>query len=143
VARADVTAVDASAAALAVARANGLRLALAIDWRLGHWWSAAPALRFDLAVANPPYIAEGDPHLAALAHEPALALSSGPDGLDAIRDIVTGAANRLEPGAWLLIEHGHDQAPRVAALLASAGFLDVQSRVDLAGIARCTGGRRP
>jgi len=137
--RAQLTAVDTSAAALAVARSNGDRLGLPIDWRHGHWWQAVPAGRFDLAVSNPPYIAAGDAHLAALTHEPQLALASGADGLDAIREIVAGASAHLNDGGWLLLEHGHDQAERVAALLGAAGFSDVSSRHDLAGIARCTG----
>jgi len=140
VSRAEVAAVDASEAALTVARANGERLALPVEWRHGDWWGAVPGRRFDLAVSNPPYIAEGDAHLAALTHEPAMALTSGPDGLDAIRRIVAGAAEQLAPDAWLLLEHGHDQAARVAALLAAAGFELVQSRKDLAGVVRCTGG---
>jgi len=138
--QAQVTAVDVSAAALAVARSNGARLGLPIDWRCGDWWHTVPAGRFDLAVSNPPYIAEDDAHLAALTHEPPLALSSGADGLDAIREIVAGAPTQLKNGGWLLLEHGHDQAERVATLLASVGFSDVDSRTDLAGIARCTGG---
>jgi len=137
---AQVTAVDTSAAALAVARSNGDRLGLPIDWRHGDWWQAVPGRRFDLAVSNPPYIAEGDAHLAALTHEPPLALSSGADGLDAIREIIAGAPAQLNDGGWLLLEHGHDQAERVATLLSAAGFGDVTSRHDLAGIARCTGG---
>ena len=94
-------------------------------------------------MANPPYIAEGDPHLQALREEPRMALVSGSDGLDAIRRIVAGAGARLAPGAWLLLEHGHDQAASVAAMLQRAGFAGVQSRDDLAGIVRCTGGRCP
>jgi release factor glutamine methyltransferase len=140
---AKVCAVDVSAAALAVARGNGERLALAVEWLAGHWWSALHARRFDLVVSNPPYIAEGDPHLGALQHEPQQALTSGADGLDAIREIVAGAANHLRPGAWLLLEHGHDQAPPVSALLRDAGFEAVATRPDLAGLPRCTGGRRP
>jgi release factor glutamine methyltransferase len=137
---AQVTAVDTSAAALAVARSNGDRLGLPIDWRHGDWWQAVPGRRFDLAVSNPPYIAEGDAHLAALTHEPPLALSSGADGLDAIREIIAGAPAQLNDGGWLLLEHGHDQAERVTTLLSAAGFSDVTSRTDLAGITRCTGG---
>jgi release factor glutamine methyltransferase len=141
--RASVTGVDTSAAALAVARANSDRLGLAIDWRQGDWWDAVSGMQFDLALGNPPYIASGDPHLAALAREPAMALSSGPDGLDAIRQIVSRAPQALVAGGWLLLEHGHDQAERVASLLRANGFEQVRSRADLAGILRCTGGRRP
>ncbi|HJV59988.1 MAG TPA: peptide chain release factor N(5)-glutamine methyltransferase [Albitalea sp.] len=140
--RAQVSASDASDAALALARANGETLGLEVDWRAGSWWQAVPGQRFQLAVSNPPYIAEGDPHLDALVHEPPMALTSGPHGLEAIREIVSQAPGRLHPGGWLLLEHGHDQAPAVRALLAQAGFVDLQSRADLAGIERCSGGRR-
>jgi len=94
-------------------------------------------------VSNPPYIAEGDPHLPALRHEPISALTAGPDGLDDIRTLVAQAPHHLHPGGWLLLEHGHDQASAVQDLLHQAGFADVSSRTDLAGIARCTGGRWP
>jgi len=81
------------------------------------------------------------PHLPALAHEPLQALVSGSDGLDDVRTIIAQAPAHLEPGAWLLLEHGYDQAPAVCALLGAAGFSEVQSRQDLAGITRCSGGR--
>ncbi len=138
-----VHAIDASAAALATARTNAARLQLDLRFHPGDWWSAVDGQRFQLAVSNPPYIAEGDPHLAALHAEPAMALTSGADGLDAIRRIVADAHAHLEPGAWLLLEHGHDQAERVAMLLRNAGFATVQSRRDLSGVNRCTGGRIP
>ena len=141
--QARVGAVDASADALAVARANGERLGLAVDWRLGDWFGALPAdTRFELIVGNPPYIAEGDPHLPALAHEPRQALVSGADGLQDIRRIVAAAPAHLAAGGWLLLEHGWDQAAAVRALLSGAGFGQVQSRRDLAGVERCTGGQR-
>lgn len=142
---AQVSAVDLSTQALEVAMSNATRLGLGLRGLHGSWWQALPAgeAPFDLVVSNPPYIAEGDPHLAGLVHEPALALSSGPDGLDAIRTIVAGAARHLHAGAWLLLEHGHDQADAVQALLTQAGFEAVGSRCDLAGHRRCTGGRRP
>lgn len=143
---AQVWAVDASSDALAVARANAARLQLAVQFVASDWFNAlsvAHTGRFDLIVSNPPYVAEGDPHLAALRHEPLQALTSGPDGLDAIRQIIAQAPEHLAEGGWLLLEHGWDQAPQVHALLHSAGFEQVQSRQDLAGIARCTGARRP
>lgn len=138
-----MSAVDLSEAALAVARANADRLGLAIEFHTGSWWQALAGRRFDLVLSNPPYIAGGDPHLAALAHEPALALTPGGDGLDAIRRIVAGAPAHLAPGGWLLLEHGYDQAEAVAALLRAAGFAGVVTRHDLAGQPRCTGGQRP
>lgn len=141
--RARVTATDLSTDALAIATANARRLGLAIDFAAGAWWSAVAGQRFSMAVSNPPYIAADDPHLPALRHEPLMALTPGGDGLDAIRAIVAGAPQALLPGAWLLIEHGWDQAEAVCALLQAAGFDDVQSRHDLGGHARCSGGRRP
>ena len=139
-ARAHVDAVDISDDALAVARGNAERLGLDVRLLRSHWWSDLPHERFDLALSNPPYVRAGDPHLDALRHEPALALCAGPDGLDALRVIAAEAPAHLMPGGWLLLEHGHDQAEAVAALLAAAGFEQVQSRHDLAGIARCSGG---
>ena len=140
--RAEVWAVDASAEALAVARANAQRLGLPLHLRHGHWFAPVDGT-FDLIVSNPPYIAEDDPHLAALRHEPRAALVSGNDGLDDIRHIVQAAPTHLRAGGWLLLEHGHDQAEAVRALLAEAGLVQVQSRADLAGIARCSGGQWP
>ncbi len=136
-----VTAVDASAEALAVARGNADRLELAVELRHGDWWAPAAGERFDLVASNPPYVAEGDAHLPALAHEPRQALVSGADGLDDIRRIVAGAPAHLAPGGWLLLEHGWDQAAAVRGLLAAAGFTQVQSRRDLGGVERCSGGR--
>ncbi|MFT4194264.1 peptide chain release factor N(5)-glutamine methyltransferase, partial [Ottowia sp.] len=139
--RARVTAVDASADALAVARGNADRLGQALDLRHGDWWAPVAGERFDLVASNPPYIAEGDAHLPALAHEPRQALVSGADGLDDLRRIVAGAPAHLAPGGWLLLEHGWDQAAAVRGLLAAAGFAQVQSRRDLGGVERCSGGR--
>lgn len=136
-----VTATDLSPAALAVTRGNATRLGLAIETAEGSWWQAVPGHRFELVVSNPPYIASDDPHLPALRHEPLLALTSGRDGLDAIREIVAGAPQALEGGAWLLVEHGLDQADAVRALLATAGFSDIQTRQDLGQRPRCSGGR--
>jgi release factor glutamine methyltransferase len=135
---AQVTAVDASTDALAVASANAQRLNLPVNCVLSHWMEAVPG-PFELIVSNPPYVAEGDPHLAYLTHEPLSALTSGTDGLDDIRQIIAQAPSRLAPGGWLLLEHGWDQAAPVQALLREAGFVQVQSRRDLAGIERCTG----
>lgn len=138
----DVHALDVSPDALALAQANAERLNLPVQFMLGAWLTGIRA-RYDLIVSNLPYIAEGDPHLDALGHEPRLALISGPDGLDAIRAIVRQAPDHLQPGGWLLLEHGWDQALAVRELLTQAGFARVQSRRDLAGIERCSGGRWP
>jgi release factor glutamine methyltransferase len=135
-----VWAVDASEPALAVARTNAQRLGLPVLVQHSHWLESVPGL-FDLIVSNPPYIAQGDPHLPALAHEPLSALVAGPQGLDDIRSIIAQATDKLLPGGWLLLEHGHKQAPAVGELLRGAGFSSVQSRPDLAGIERCTGGQ--
>ena len=140
---AQVVAVDASADALAVARANAERLGLRVDMRLGDWLTPVAGERLDLIVSNPPYIADTDPHLPALAHEPRQALVSGADGLDDIRRIVAQAPVHMAPGGWLLLEHGWDQAGAVRALLSAAGFAQVQSRRDLAGIERGSGGQYP
>jgi release factor glutamine methyltransferase len=138
-----VCAVDCSAPALAVARANAAHHGLQVEWQLGDWWQPLHGQRFHLVVSNPPYVAEDDPHLAALQHEPALALTPGGDGLSALAEIVEGAPQHLHDGGWLLLEHGHEQADAVRRLLADAGFESVQTRCDLAGRPRCCGGRRP
>lgn len=137
-----VVAVDASADALAVAQSNANRLNLPVKCVLSHWMSGVSE-QFQLIVSNPPYVADTDPHLAALTHEPLQALTSGPEGLDDLRQIVAQAPSRLAPGGWLLLEHGWDQAPAVQTLLRDAGFKQVQSRKDLAGIERCSGGLWP
>ena len=139
---AQVLAVDASTDALAVAQANAERLGLPVQFQPANWLAGVEGL-FDAIVSNPPYIPSADPHLAALTHEPLQALASGADGLEDIRTIVAQAPTHLRPGGWLLLEHGYDQAQAVQALLATHGFAQVQSRNDLAGIARCTGGQWP
>lgn len=136
-----LSASDASAAALEVARRNAAHLGLAVDFVAGDWWQPLAGRRFALALANPPYIASGDPHLAALAHEPQRALLAHGDGLDALRRIVAGAPQHLRAGAWLLLEHGHDQADAVQAMLTAAGLSEARTRADLAGLPRCTGAR--
>jgi release factor glutamine methyltransferase len=132
-------ATDLSPGALAVAAGNGQRLGLPVTWLLGHWWEPVRGRRFALVVSNPPYVSGDDPHLADLGHEPRSALTPEGDGLAALRDIIQDAPDHLEPGAWLLLEHGHDQAPAVRAMLAARGFEDARTRTDLAGLPRCTG----
>jgi len=143
---AEVSAVDVSAAALAVARGNAARLGLAVNFVESDWYGKLPAAsRVDLIVANPPYVAAGDPHLQGdgLRFEPALALTDGADGLACLRTIIDGAPERLTPDAWLLCEHGYDQGVACRALLGAAGFADVATWQDLAGIDRISGGRWP
>ena len=137
-----VTAVDASVEALDVARGNAARLGLTLAFIESSWLRQVQG-SFHLIASNPPYIASADPHLAALAHEPPQALTAGADGLDDLRQIIAQAPAHLLPGGWLLLEHGYDQADRVRELLAQRGFLHVQSRLDLAGIERCSGGQWP
>ncbi|MDP4299793.1 peptide chain release factor N(5)-glutamine methyltransferase [Leptothrix discophora] len=141
--KARVGAVDRSAAALAVARANGERLGLDIDWRQGSWFEPMTGLRVDLIVSNPPYIRPDDPHLADLRHEPREALVADEDGLADLRTLIAGAPAHLRPGGWLLLEHGHDQADAVAAIFEAAGWHEIGHRLDLGGHRRCTGARRP
>ncbi len=141
--RAQVHAVDISPQALQTAQANAEGLNLAVRFHAGTWWQATPEDEFDLVLSNPPYIAEGDPHLPGLRHEPLLALTSGPDGLDALAHLALHSLKRLRPGGWLLMEHGHTQAEAVQSLLSQAGYAQVQTRPDLAGRPRCTGGQRP
>lgn len=136
-----LTAVDVDRQALAVAARNASELGTTVELEVSDWWQGLRGRRFDLAVSNPPYIAGDDPHLAQLQHEPRLALTPGGDGLDALRAVVRDAPVHLVPGGWLLLEHGHDQADSVQALLHDAGFSDLQTRLDLAGHTRCTGGR--
>jgi release factor glutamine methyltransferase len=137
-----VSAVDASADALAVAQANAVRLRLPVHFIHSNWLRDVAGV-YDLIVSNPPYIREDDTHLSALVHEPRQALSSGTDGLDDIRQILEHAPQHLETDGWLLFEHGHDQAATVRHLMVASGWTNVQSRKDLAGIERCTGGQRP
>ncbi len=141
--RARVIGVEQSRAALEYAQRNATRLGLEVEWRHGRWFEVHRGERFDLAVSNPPYVAEGDPHLdrGDVRFEPRSALVAGSDGLDAIRAIVREAPRFLAPSAWLLLEHGEGQGGGVEALLADAGFRSVSSWNDLAGIARVCGGK--
>ncbi|GAB1577332.1 peptide chain release factor N(5)-glutamine methyltransferase [Bordetella petrii] len=138
-----VTATDASAAALQVAVRNAARLGARVDFAQGSWYDALPArARYDLIVSNPPYIARDDEHMRRgdLRFEPRRALTDGADGLRDLAAIVAGAAARLRPGGALWVEHGWDQAAAVRQLLLAAGFGQVASRRDLAGIERISGG---
>jgi release factor glutamine methyltransferase len=141
--RARVVAIEASAAALEVARRNAARLGLEIELRHGRWFDPVAGERFALVVSNPPYVAEGDPHLAEgdLRFEPRAALVAGVDGLDAIREIARAAPAHLAGRGWLLLEHGMGQEVAVRGLLAWAGLEGIATWPDLAAIARVTGGR--
>lgn len=143
---AHVTATDASAQALSLARRNAEAHGCSdrIEFLHGSWYAPVAGRRFDVIVANPPYVAAGDPHLSQgdLRFEPRHALTDGSaDGLDSTRAIVAGATEHLNPRGWLLLEHGYDQARAVGSLLESAGFREVVSIPDLAGIARVAGGK--
>lgn len=148
--RVRVLAIDISVDALEVARENARRLAIAnVEFAQSNWYARLPAawrgVRLDLIVANPPYVAAGDPHLGEgdVRFEPAVALASGVDGLAAIRAIVGGARGHLAPGGALVVEHGYDQSERVRGLFAMAGFVDLVAVRDLAGIPRVIGGAHP
>ena len=136
-----VTAIDASATALAQAARNGQQLGLDVSWRQSDWFASVDHLLFDVIVSNPPYIAANDPHLRDLRHEPLSALASGADGLDDLRHIIAHSGPYLREGGWLLLEHGYDQAKPVAELLKAAGFKAIGHQTDLGGVTRCTGGR--
>lgn len=137
----EVTAVDVSRDALAVARENAARLGAKVKFIESDWFAAVEG-QFDLIVGNPPYVAEGDPHLAEgdLRFEPMRALACGADGLSAIRRILADARDHLAPGGWLFLEHGYDQAESMRQLLAEAGFTSIEQHRDLAGIVRISGG---
>jgi len=143
-----LTALDVSAAALAVAGRNAARhLApnqAPMQLLQSNWYGALDCRQFDVIVANPPYIVAGDSHLAQgdLRFEPQDALTDHADGLSALRSIVDGAAGHLKDGGWLLMEHGYDQAPAVRGLLQAQQFEAVQSWQDIASIERVSGGRR-
>ena len=138
----DVLALDASACTLDIARANAERLEASVRFIESHWFAELANERFDLIVSNPPYIAAQDPHLRQgdLVHEPASALASGADGLDAISTITDLAPRFLQPGGSLWLEHGYDQAEAVLNLLQQRGYTAIEQHLDIAGIVRVTGG---
>ena len=145
---AQLSAVDISAAALDLARANAAAHRVSIRFLQGDWYAPLGCECFDLIVANPPYVAAGDPHLQqnGLLFEPPGALTDGEaggDGLACIRRLIVGARDHLLPGGWMYIEHGYDQAVKVRALLQAAGFAEVASWRDAAAIERVSGGCLP
>ena len=139
----NVTAIDVSADALDIARANAEALNAQVEFIESDLFSALAGRQFDLIVSNPPYIPEADEHLSQgdLRFEPSNALASGPDGLDAIRLIVDQAKTHFAPGGWLLFEHGYDQGEAVQGLLKAAGYAKVFLEQDMAGQPRVSGGR--
>jgi len=139
---ATVIATDVSAAALAVARANAQSLKAEVRFLQGDWFAAlAPGDAIDVIVSNPPYVAAADPHLAALSHEPGLALTDGGDGLQCLSILIAGAGTHLLAGGWLVLEHGYDQAAAVAQRMRDAGFREVTVYRDAGGQTRVTAGR--
>lgn len=135
----DITATDVSDAALAVARENANRLALAnVEFLCGDWTAPVAGKTFDIIASNPPYVPEADPDLERLKHEPQMALLSGKDGLDAIRRISVEAKSVLRPGGTLLIEHGDNQAEEIARILSADGWGEISQVNDLAGKPRVT-----
>jgi release factor glutamine methyltransferase len=142
---AHVTGVDASQAALELARANAVAMkSERVEWRMSDWFQALGAHRYDVIVSNPPYIAAHDEHLGQgdLRYEPRAALTPGDDGLGAIRRIVRDSLDHLVPGGWLWFEHGHDQGPACRALLQHCGYEAIATHRDLASIERVTGGKK-
>ncbi len=139
-----VTAVDFSEATLAIAQENAKRLNIPnVTFAKSNWFHALQNQTFDVIVSNPPYIKENDPHLnqGDLCFEPISALAAGKDGLNDMRLIIQQAPTHLEQSGWLMLEHGYNQAPAVAALLKKAGFINIEHAVDLAGTERVTIGR--
>lgn len=142
---ADMIAVDRSREALWVAMGNAARLGASVSFVQSDWFAALGGERFDLIVANPPYVAAADPHLQQgdLRFEPHAALAAGPAGLDDLTVIIDAAPHHLEPGGWLFVEHGYDQGGAVRGLLTDAGFTGIASWKDLSAIERVSGGRWP
>lgn len=128
-----ILASDRSPDALAIAQANAERLRLKVEFFCGDWLQALPAEPLDLIVSNPPYIADTDPHLAALSHEPRSALVAAEQGLKDLSEIAQQARALLKPGGWLLLEHGYDQGEAVRNLLQHCGYQHVRTQQDLAG----------
>lgn len=142
----EVTATDRSACAVAVARRNAERLVPGrVRFAVGDWCRALEGHRYDMIVSNPPYVAQGDPHLCEgdVVYEPLEALVAGPEGLDALRVVARGARAALGPGGWLLLEHGAGQGTALRAILAAEGYRQVTTDCDLSGLERVTAARAP
>ena len=134
---------DISEEALSCARLNEQQLDLGVEWRSGYWFESVEGECWDLVASNPPYIAAADAHLAVgdLPAEPRTALVGGTTGLEALEEIISLAPSVLNPGGWLLLEHGYDQARAVTRMLGHRGFCDVSTRSDWSGQPRITGGQ--
>ncbi len=136
-----IVATDRCPTALATARRNADRHGITnVSFRTGDWYQPLAGEQFDIILSNPPYIADGDPHLQQgdLPFEPPTALTAGNDGLDAIRILINSGRKHLHPGGWLIIEHGFDQGAAVTRLFQQSGYHPVQSYRDLAGHDRIT-----
>lgn len=139
-----ITATDISAAALAVARENAASNRISnVRFSQGHWFAALQNSHYDLIVSNPPYVADADPHLQALQHEPQTALVAGSNGLADLYFLISGAAAHLHPHGWLLLEHGHEQGTAVRRALREHGYQNIATRRDPGGHERISGGQSP
>jgi release factor glutamine methyltransferase len=139
--RSRIIATDISPAALDVARSNAAKFGLTnIEFREGNWFEPLTGMKLDMMVSNPPYVRANDPHLEQgdVRFEPVQALAAGPEGLDAIRQIALSAREHLNPAAWLLFEHGWDQAAAIGQLLHSLGYRNIVCYPDLSGRDRIT-----
>ena len=139
-----LTALDADPAVIELALENARRLRIDnVEFLHSNWGEALTGECFDLLVSNPPYVVSDDEHLAQgdVRFEPRAALAAGVDGLDDLRTITATAPAFLNHHGWLLVEHGYDQGPAVRQLLEAAGFKEIESRRDLAGHERISGGR--
>ncbi|MBU3637762.1 peptide chain release factor N(5)-glutamine methyltransferase [Polynucleobacter sp. es-MAR-4] len=144
---ATLIATDRSSEALGIAKHNAqfLNLAEQVQFSQGNWYEAAvPQKHFDVIVSNPPYIAAEDPHLIQgdLRFEPPSALTDHASGLSCLEIIISGADKHLKPGGLIVVEHGFDQSEAVVGLMETAGLIDIQVHLDLAGHSRAASGRR-
>jgi len=140
-----IIATDIAAAAIKTARNNARRLGIrSIEFHCGHWCEPLTGMQFDMIVSNPPYIADTDPHLlsADVRFEPRSALVAGPQGMDDLEQIAHCATSHLQPGGWLLMEHGYDQGKFARKLLKDTGFKAIIDHTDDAGQDRVIAGRR-
>lgn len=136
----EIYAIDSSAAALKIAQQNAAHLGLKINFIHSDWFASIKEREFDAIIANPPYVAENDVHLARLKYEPQVALVAGKDGLNALRFIIKDAAKHLVNDGWLMLEHGFAQGDAVLQLMKTQGFKDLATDRDLAGQPRVTAG---